>query len=712
LQRPRILVVDDEPALGLIVEEVLTDHGCDVRVAGSAEDALPLMAEATFDVALLDIVLPGMNGLKLLEKIKEKSPRTEVLMMTSQSSVESVLHAIRHGAYDYLQKPLDDIEEVWLNVQRVLEKIGLKRENDRLLEESESRNRELSAAVMRLTSFIEAGNAMSEFDSLPKLLDFFLGLITAELGVARASLMLLGLDTGVLTIAAHRGLDAFDTSTVRVPLGEGIAGRVAQTGAHVLVADVHREWSGRDARTDLASSFLSAPVVLSVPIKSTQAVLGVINLTNRQSGTPFSKEDLAYVTGMAGQLAVAIERARHYQELQAAYESLQAAQEQLVYSERRKVIGEMAAGVAHDFNNDLSIILGKAELALRRLSSDDPAARAKVPSDLAMVARIALHGAETIKRIQDYTRIRRDSPKEPVDLGAVVKSALEMTQPKWCGEANLNGAPIEVRLDLASTPRVAGHEHELTQMISNLVFNAVEAMPRGGTLTLTTRADGARVILEISDTGTGMDEETLRKVFEPFFTTKETGNGLGTSVVFGIVKRHGGDITVSSRPGEGTSFRISLPIASEGVAHEPRESDDTRPRAARILLVDDEELVRRTALDLLVSEGHFVAEADSISAALNLARRELFDLVITDMSMQKGSGLELVRELKKIDQDLPVVLLSGWAVQKGEAELARAGVDFVVTKPCSLEVLSQTVQRALNLHPGSCDPVLSKGDSP
>jgi signal transduction histidine kinase/DNA-binding response OmpR family regulator len=687
----RVLVVDDEESIRHVVHGVLSEAGCVVQLADSAEHALDLIREQLPDSALVDIVLPGMDGIELLKRIKRASPDTEVVMMTSHASLSTATAAIKEGAYDYLEKPFDEIEEVWRTIERALDKRRLAVGNRALLEEQERRNQHLSAAVARLSSLIEAGCAMGGLPSLPEILDFFVGLVTKELDVERASLMILDPIDETLSIAAWRGITEIDPRSVRLRLGEGVSGRVAQNGKAVLVEDATRsDLTGQPCKPTLSDSFISAPIVLSIPIKAGKHVLGVINVTNRRSKRPFGEGDLEYLAGLAGQLAVAIERARHL-------ETMLAAQKQLVASERMKALGQMAAGVAHDFNNTLGAILTRAEFALTRLDADSPDLEA-VRSDLESIRKVSLQGASTIKRIQEYTRIRKDVPTAAVDLNQVVQEAIEMTRPKWKDECEAKGTRIELRIEAGKIPKVAGDFHALTQVVDNLIFNAVEAMPRGGTLSFRTWAEADSVHLEVADTGIGMDDQCRRRLFEPFFTTKETGQGLGTSIAYGIVSRHHGEILVDSAPGQGTTFHVRLlPARSEDaqpVMAVPRATKG--PRTGRILVVEDDPMLREAFEEVLSSGGHKVVAASNGNQAIGLLARQEFDLVITDLGMPGVSGLDLARAVKRSDADLPVVLLTGWAVQQGEPKIREAGVDYVLVKPCPNKTLLDTVQLALH----------------
>ncbi len=664
--------------------------------AGSAESALELIDQTEPGVALVDIVLPGMNGLQLLARLKERYPDLEVVMMTSHASVETAVNAIRHGALDYLQKPFQDLDEVCMTVGRAAEQRRLRVSNRELLLEQEVRTRELSGVVARLSSLIDAGKTMGECLSLEELLEYFIKVVVHELDVERASLMLVDDEESALRIAACRGIDEIDISNVRVPLGEGIAGSVASTGDALLVTDTKTDPRiEREAKSDLSSSFISAPIVLSIPIKTRKKVLGVINVTNQRSGQAFGEDDLAYLSGLAGQLAVAVERAGQYEELKRVYDAARAAQDQLVFTERLKAVGQMAAGVAHDFNNALSVILARTQFTLRDLGNPDVNLE-NVQMNLKTIKKIALQGAETIKRIQDYTRIRRDLPDEAADLNAVVRDAVEITRPKWKGECESVGKKIEIEFNLDQLPAVSGNVHELGQVVGNLIFNAVEAMPSGGRLSFRTYQEDGWVRLEVSDTGVGMSQDTQERLFEPFFTTKSDGHGLGTSIIYGIVARHGGEISFCSSLGEGTTFRLQLPASTgEIFAAERMESASAETRSVSILVVEDDSMVRETYEEALGTVGHEVVTCPSADVALEVFDKDRFDVVLTDLSMAGMTGLELAREIKKVSPETPVILISGWAVQQDEERIRESGVDLVLAKPCLIEDLLGAIDRAV-----------------
>jgi signal transduction histidine kinase/CheY-like chemotaxis protein len=690
--KARVLVVDEEASLRQMLHRLLELQGGEVREACSAEEALALVADWEPHVALVDLVLPGKNGIQLLTELKQVYPDAEVMVMTGDASADTALLAMRRGAHDYLQKPFENLKDVWSTVQRALEKRNLAVKNRELVREQQERARRLSSSI----ALPDLAWDEDPTGGLREILDNFLASVVHELDVERASLMMLDQKTKELRIVASRGIPT-NAAEARIALGEGIAGQVAATGEIFLVTDARKDGRLNACDPELSNSFISAPIVFSVAIKSSREVFGVINVTNRRSGKPFSSDDVAFLSGLASQLGVIVEGARRSAELHKAYESLRTAQDQLVFSERIKAVGQMAAGVAHDFNNALSVILSRAQFALGRLQHED-ADLSGVLADLRTIVKTALQGAETIKRIQDYTRIRKDQPGSPVALDAVIRDAVEIARPKWKEEAEAAGKQIRIDLRLREVPAVSGNVYELTQVLGNLIFNAVEAIGGAGTITIETvsEPETQTVVLRVSDTGAGMDDETRRRLFEPFFTTKESGQGLGTSIVYGIVSRHRGKIEVDSTPGRGTTFTIRLPQCSAGEPERkvaPANDADGPAVSARVLLVDDDEAVRDTNMEILTAGGHEVVGVPNGKLALARLDEGGFDLVITDLSMPGMSGLELTQAVKRRAPGLPVLLFSGWAIQEQEAKVREAGIDAILVKPCLIEDLLAAVRR-------------------
>ncbi|MBI3078748.1 MAG: response regulator [Deltaproteobacteria bacterium] len=377
-------------------------------------------------------------------------------------------------------------------------------------------------------------------------------------------------------------------------------------------------------------------------------------------------------------------------ELQAALKVVEESQQRVVQGERLSAFGQLASGVAHDFNNLLAVILGRAQLLLRQQEIDPTLAR-----QLRVIEQAALDGGQTIRRIQEFTRTRSPRRHVQVDLPQILRDAREFTRPRWENEALASGIAYDIRIEGGPVPLIAGDPAELREAFTNLLLNALEAMPQGGQVRLTAARDGGQVRVTVQDTGRGMSEEVREKAFEPFFTTKgPQGNGLGLSVVWGVVQRHDGEITLDSEEGKGTTFTLDFPIRAEAVKPEAPAARPAPPRGAKILIIDDEPEVRAVLRDFLEAQGHTAVEAADGPAGVARFEAERFDLVLTDLSMPGMSGWEVAATLKSRVQ-LPVGLITGWSDQLDPAKLAAKQVDFVLTKPFQLDEVLRCVAEAL-----------------
>jgi signal transduction histidine kinase/CheY-like chemotaxis protein len=410
-----------------------------------------------------------------------------------------------------------------------------------------------------------------------------------------------------------------------------------------------------------------------------------------------------YLRNVETSAAQAAQAEKHVKELSHYIAEQERIREQFSQMEKLSALGELASGVAHDFNNTLAGILGRAQLLQR---TNDPE---KVKRGLDIIIKTAEDGAKTVKRIQDFARQRRDHNFELVSVDQILMDASEITRPRWKNCAEASNIHITVDLKIGSNAMVLGDDSELREVLVNMVFNAIDAMPEGGTLSLITRTEGESVIIEVVDTGVGMYPEVRSKIFDPFFTTKgKAGLGLGLAVSFGIIRRHGGNIEVESHYGKGTEFRITLPLAKvadrsvkeieSGAAVLP-ETILTLPPAAwqperaqkRLLVVDDEDFVRDLLREILEGEDCDVYLAESGSEALLLFGELEFDGVFTDVGMPGMSGWELAREIRRTNKRIPIAVITGWGEAVGSNEQKAAGVDWVIAKPFTADRIVELV---------------------
>jgi len=365
-------------------------------------------------------------------------------------------------------------------------------------------------------------------------------------------------------------------------------------------------------------------------------------------------------------------------------------EEQLLQAEKLRALAEMASGVAHDFNNALAAILGNTQLLLYTVQDKE------LKGTLQTIEKVAKDSAQTVRRLQDFTRKRVHQELYKVDINAIVKDSIEITKPKWKDEAQSRGIRIEIVSNLGEIPFVSGSASELREMLTNMIFNAIEAMPEGGKIEICTFKKKEKVYVQISDTGIGIGEEVKKKIFEPFFTTKPfTNTGLGLSLSYGIVKRFGGEIEVESRVGHGTIFTIILPVGGEGREEVIPPSAITRGKNARILVIDDEEFVRSVLYRTLVQANHQVTLAEDGEKGIRLFKEGKFDMVLTDLGMPGMSGWEVCRLIKTISPHTPVGMITGWGTEMSRSKMEEYGLDFFISKPFDLNQILNVVAETM-----------------
>jgi PAS domain S-box-containing protein len=386
--------------------------------------------------------------------------------------------------------------------------------------------------------------------------------------------------------------------------------------------------------------------------------------------------------------------------LESALEALERTQAQVVQQERLRALGQMASGIAHDLNQSLALVAGYGDLARRALATDPPDLAALFQV-LPVLTRAAMDGGETVKRLLVFARGRRDGPAETVELGALLREVAQLTAPRWRDLAQAEGRPITLTVEADEAIPVTAWPAALRDALTNLIFNAVDALPAGGTIRLAARRRDGAVDLEVADSGTGMPAEVQARIFEPFFTTKgERGSGLGLSQVFGIVEQHGGQIQVQSTPGRGTCFclRLRAPASAEHqLEPAPAPTRATSPASARplrILAVDDEPALAKMVELMLGWQGHAISLANSGEAAVARLANEQFDLVISDLGLGTGmSGWELADQVRARWPGTRLVLATGWAAEIDPAEAAQRGVEAVIAKPYRLVDLQRIANR-------------------
>ena len=490
----------------------------------------------------------------------------------------------------------------------------------------------------------------------------------------------------------------------RLKIGESLAGQVAATGRPLLLRDPAGHPS---ILPDHAAAMrrLGYRGLLTVPARIGDRVVGVLSfLTRREEG--FSTEDMAIASAFASHAAIALENSRLLHESRRAYDELAQAQGQLEQAQKMDAIGRLAGGVAHDFNNLLTVILGRTDIILRQLKTEDPIRRG-----IELIQRTAGRAADLTKQLLAFSR-KQVLEAVVLDLGTVTTDMREML-------ARLIGEDIALVTNNASgLGHVKADRGQIEQVVMNLAINARDAMPKGGHLVVETRnveldaeyvrrnmgaRPGPHVMLAVSDSGLGIPREHHRHIFEPFFTTKDQGKGtgLGLATVYGIVKQSGGYIEVDSEPGRGTTFRIYLPRVDAAAPAADRAGRPAAPAGGTetILLVEDEEGVRELARDILRAGGYTVIEARNGPEALLLCEHHQgrIDLLLTDVVMPEMSGRELAERMGPLRPSLSVLYMSGYT----DDAVIRHGVlgadTAFLQKPFTPTALTRRVRETLDL---------------
>ena len=426
------------------------------------------------------------------------------------------------------------------------------------------------------------------------------------------------------------------------------------------------------------------------PIQGADELVGFLALAWTGERHPFTGDEISLLAGTGRQLAAAV--------------LLRRTQEQVSRQERLNALGQMASGIAHDFNNALVPIAGYTDLLLDR--PDQLQDTQKTLHRLRLIQTGVRDAASVVSRLREFYRRRKDNEKFlPVKLNQMVEQVIDLTRPKWRDEALARGCTIEMRAELQPVPSVLGSASELREMLTNLIFNALDAMPKGGTITIRTLrarleleaggdragAPSGRVSLEVTDTGVGMTEETRQRCLEPFFSTKgERGSGLGLAMVYGTAKRHRGTLDLHSAVGAGTRVTLCFPAESAAEAEAPRRSV-LPARSLNVLVVDDEPMVRDVMALYLTGDGHRVQTASDGHEGLEQFRAGHFDVVLTDQAMPGLNGGELAGSIKALAPSVPVILITGFGDIMEATDGQPAGVDLILTKPVSMAVLRETL---------------------
>jgi signal transduction histidine kinase/ActR/RegA family two-component response regulator len=431
------------------------------------------------------------------------------------------------------------------------------------------------------------------------------------------------------------------------------------------------------------------------PLSVDNEVFGVL-VCARRSEQAFSSGDCEFLKQLSGHVALASHQARLYSALQKAYDDLRQSQHTVMQQERLRALGQMASGIAHDINNAISPVALYTDSLLER----EPGLSERARGYLVTIQRAIDDVARTVARMREFYREREaQMTLERVGLNRAVQQVVQLTKPRWSDQRQLGGVMIEVKCEFdESLPAIMGAEHEIRDALTNLIFNAVDAMPEGGRLVLRTRSESSEeatwVIVEVADSGVGMDEDTRRRCLEPFYTTKgERGTGLGLAMVYGMIQRHSAEIQIESTVRQGTTVRLLFCADTSSIVS-PATSTAAQVirRRLRILLIDDDPLIIKSLQDTLQQDGHVTVATHGGQAGIDafttaLRGQEHFDLVITDLGMPNVDGRRVAAAIKTLSEATPIILLTGWGQRLIDNNDTPAHISKVLSKPPRLHEL-------------------------
>jgi len=672
-QKFGMLVIEDEAGIRRSVTAYFEDSGFEVLEAESGKRGLELFRAKRPCIVLTDLAMPEMTGLEVIDVLRQEAPEIPVIVVSGTGVLRDAIEAVRHGAWDYVTKPIEDMEILEHAVNRSLERARLLQENLRYQGDLEELLEKRTAALRANESELSA-----IYDSAPLvmlLVDEALRVRKANRtagemsGPSRGSLV--GLPVCEVLRCSHakemqrsdKTVAACDACAIRGVLADSLA--TNRTYHRVEVA-IDRE--GGDENHGIHV------LVSTVPLRIAEKRVALLCL-----------EDVT--------------EQKHLEE-------------QLRHAQKMEAVGQLAGGVAHDFNNLLQAILGYGEMAL-----EDTESATEVHAEMEEVVKAAREATTLVRQLLAFSR-RQVLHFDPVNLNQVLADLSNMIR-------RVIGEHIEfnVRQDIELGP-VYADRGQIQQVLMNLCVNARDAMPGGGTISVATRnavledafcqahpwaKPGRYACLTVRDTGCGMNEETLEQIFDPFFTTKEgsTGTGLGLATVYGIVRQHNGIIHVRSSAGAGTTFEILIPLAEDATPEGPGAEEEAPPKGSEtILLAEDDDAVCFVAKRILEGAGYRVLTAQDGEDALGVFAEHAgeIDMVLLDVLMPKGCGYVVFEAIRRKRPDMRVLFASGYSPEHKYTSSLVAENMQLIQKPYSRGALLRKVRDVLDT-----DPVANPG---
>ena len=709
---PAVLIVDDDRVVLHTLHEQVSREGYRVVAISGISAALERLRIEHFGIVIADQTMPEMTGAEFLHACRALQPLGSRIIMTGMGSSPGIEETIVSGdAFRVLVKPWTRFELKMLLVQST--------EFFRLNKRLETRS-------------LEARRQQSDLAALASELESYRQRFAADAAAPKSGSLDSDTENIFREIICHmnQAVSISDVESDRVlylsPVHERIWGRPLEDlyeKRDQWVESIHP--ADRERVLKLATE-AGGPGAYdeeyrivrpngdvrwirdrAFPILDSEhrvrKIAGIVeDITDRKIASERLKmrvhertEELAWAnlaleSEISERRRAEIQLRETNQRLQKAVDELHATQQQVIQQERLRALGKMAGGIAHDFNNALIPILGYAELLIERpeLLSD----RATALQYLRLMRTAAKDATGVVARLREFYRQRDETEIfEPVDLVAALTEAVSMTQPTWRDAALADGRQVTVEQEYQPVPLIACHGGDIREAATNLLFNAVDALPEGGRIVVRAYQEEQNAVFEVEDNGIGMTEEVRARCMEPFVTTKgKHGTGLGLAMVYGIVQRHHGSIQIESKVGEGSLIRVRLPFARSAGLDAQRDGISVN-RKLKVLLVDDEQVVRDVISLFLRHEQHEVTVAATAAEALRVVQQEKFELVITDHAMPGMTGGNFVATLRSAGFDLPILMLTGFGELMITSDSIPKGVSRLINKPVTMEELRSAI---------------------
>ncbi len=651
-----ILTIDDEYYIRQSIKSYLEDFGFIVFEADNGKNGLEVFNSQKIDLVMVDLRMPEMNGLEVLQTIKAQSPDTPLIVASGTGNISAVVEALHLGAWDYILKPIEDMNVLYHSITKCLTETRLKEENkiyqERLEELVKERTKELEESEKRYKVIFE--------------------------------------QTGTAAIILEYDLT--------ISLTNSKFCEITQFKKEEI--EWKKKWS--DFVPVEGNNLLNKFIKQNSQVLDPNPYQNEITIFDKDKNTKYTYVTLAMLPGIK-KIAVSLLDITEKKEAEQRWLNLE---KQLRNAQKMEAIGTLAGGIAHDLNNILSPVLGYSEMIMMDI---EPESKAYKHSE--KIQKAALRAADLVSQILSFSRSTEEE-KKPIRIHPVAKEAIKLLK---------GSIPSTIKI-IDNIDRNCGYVEadptQIHQIIMNLCTNAFHAMETtGGELTLSLKEIclseedlikyphltlNNYIMLEVSDTGCGIDEATRERIFDPYFTTKKEGKGtgLGLATVYSIVKRYNGAISVHSVIGQGTVFTIMLPIDKSGKTNKiisPDSRKKKKGKGGRILFIDDNKEIVEMCRQGLESVNYKVKHFSSSIDALNYFKtnHQSLDLVVTDQTMPDITGLDLAKEIKKINQDMPIILCSGYAEAIDQEQIKAAGITRFIKKPLSVDELANAIQNIL-----------------